>query len=104
MFAHKRSQRQKEGKDKIEFDFATEKKGLKHKEISLDAKELRKIYDKEGRIEIFLAKSGTKVHFVRECPGLNAADFTRIQTRTLCGHCLKSQRLFTEDPEEAFSL
>ena len=80
------------------------KKGQKHNEAGLDAKELRKRYDRQGKIDVFLAKSGTKVHFVRECPGLNAADFTRIQTRTLCGNCLKHQRLLKDDPEDAFSL
>ena len=104
-FVTKRSQRQNEGKEKLESDIARDKKeGLKHNEAGLDAKELRKRYDRQGKIDVFLAKSGTKVHLIRGCSGLNAADFTRIQTRTLCGNCLKHQRLLKDDPEEAFSL
>ena len=103
--ATRRVQRQIEGKERLESDTSHDKKeGQKHNEAGLDAKELRKRYDRQGKIDVFLAKSGTKVHLIRGCPGLNAADFTRIQTRTLCGNCLKHQRLLIEDPEEAFSL
>ena len=101
----KRLQRQNEGKARLESDTSHDKKeGQRHNEGSLDAKELRRRYDRQGKIDVFLAKSGTKVHLIRGCSGLNAADFTRIQTRTLCGNCLRHQRLLKDDPEDAFSL
>ena len=98
----KRLQRQNEGKARLESDISHDKKeGQKHNEAGLDAKELRKRYDRQGKIDVFLAKSGTKVHLIRGCSGLNAADFTRIQTRTLCGNCFKNQRRFTRRPRRS---
>ena len=92
--AHKESQRQNESKEKVEDEIATEvvKKGLKHKGIYLDAKEMTRRYDREGGIQVYFSQSGTKVHFVKECQGLNSADFTRIQTRTICKHIRLSCR------------
>ena len=93
-FATRRLQRQIDGKAVLDSVTSQNKKeGHKHNEESLDVKELRRRLDRQGKIDVFIAKSGTKVHFIRECPGLNAADITRIQTKTLCGNCLRHQRL-----------
>ena len=104
--ATRRLQRQIDGKAVLELDTSQDKKqgGHKHNEGSLDVKELRRRLDRQGKIDVFLAKSGTKVHFTRGCSGLNAADITRIQTKTLCGNCLRHHRLLKDDPEDAFSM
>ena len=90
---HKRDQRQRTGsrEEKIEIDVAPEivKTGFKHKE-NLAAKEVVKRYDKGG--SLYLSKSCTKVHFIRDCPGLNSADHSQIRTIPICLHCLNHQR------------
>ena len=83
---HKR----KDGQKEIEIEVASEinKKGLRHREFNLAAKEVRK-----GMIrEVYLSKAGTKVHFVKGCQGLIAADYSQIRTIAICTYCLNNRR------------
>ena len=45
--------------------------------------------DRKGDLTVFLTKSGTKVHFVKDCLGLASADMTQIKEISICKHCLK---------------
>ena len=92
-FAHKRKDGQKHSNKvikEIEIEVASEisKKGLRHREFNLAAKEITK-----GMIrEVYLSKAGTKVHFVKGCQGLNSADYSQIRTIAVCQYCLNNQR------------
>ena len=80
----------RKGGQEIEIEVASEisKKGLRHREFSLAAKEVTK-----GMIrEVYLSKAGTKVHFIKGCQGLNAADYSQIRTIAVCQYCLNNQR------------
>ena len=98
----RRLQRQMEGEAALD-SVTSQKEGQRHKDYeSLDVKELRRRLDRQEKIEVFIAKSGTKVHFIRECPVLKAADVPKIQTKTCCELCLRKQRLLlmTREREE----
>ena len=90
---HKRKDGQKNSNKEIteiEIEVAPEinKKGLRHREFNLAAKEITK-----GMIrEVYLSKAGTKVHFVKGCQGLHAADYSQIRTIAVCQYCLNNQR------------
>ena len=105
---HKRDQRQKtvSKEEKREVDVDPEivpeivmKTGPKtHRYESLAAKEIMKRHDKGGTL--FLSKSCTKVHFLRDCPGLNSADQFQIKAIPICLHCLNYQRKMTKYDRE----
>ena len=97
---HKEGQRQKEYKDTERVGVATEviiKTGSMHRERDLEAKEFIGEYEREGDVTVFLTKTGTKVHLIKDCPGLNSADLTKMKRITICKHCLRSRRLLKID-------
>ena len=83
--SHKEGQRQK--------NEVIIKTGAWHKERGLQAKEFIGKCEREGDVTVFLTKTGTKVHLIKDCPGLNYADLTKMKRTTICKHCLRSRRL-----------
>ena len=84
--SHKEGQRQK--------NEVIIKTGVLHKEGGLKAKdEFIGKCEREGDVTVFLTKTGTKVHLIKDCPGLINADLTQMKRTTICAHCLKIRRL-----------
>ena len=69
------------------------KTGALHRVGDWKAKEFIGECEREGDVTVFLTKTGTKVHLIKDCPGLHYADLTKMKTTTICRHCLKSRRL-----------
>ena len=93
VYPHKEGQRQKNTE---RVGFATEviiKTGSMHRERDLEAKEFIGECEREGDVTVFLTKTGTKVHLIKDCPGFNSADLTKMKRTTICKHCLRSRRL-----------
>ena len=69
------------------------KTGSMHKERERDlANEFIDECEREGDVSVFITKTGTKVHLIKDCPGLNSADLTKMKRIAICKYCLKSRR------------
>ena len=92
-FPHKEGQRQMkpeaEERVGIPTDIKTGKSTVKE---PWKPKELIGERDRKGDLTVFLTKTGTKVHLVKDCYGLTSADLTQIKEISICKYCLKSQR------------
>ena len=80
----------RKGGQEIEIEVASgiSKKGLRHREFNLAAKEVTQCMIRE----VYLSKVGTKVHFIKGCHGLKAADYSKIKTIAVCQYCLDNER------------
>ena len=89
-FPHKESQRQmKPEAEEIQNGKSTVKEPWKPRK----PREIIGESDRKGDLTVFLTKSGTKVHFVKDCLGLASADLTQIKEISICKYCLKRPKL-----------